>query len=167
MVGRVSVLNSAELRATVFAIKAAPAEIRQSVRAETRTTGAGIWRDSLMHQSSTPMQRALIVNTSRVTVSDQSIRVRAATSKRKATRGGAVPFRDGKAYEFGTDRQKVARYRTRGQGTVRRHTNRAMPAKRRSGYVFYPAVADAAPRILALWVQTTVKVISDALDGKR
>jgi hypothetical protein len=93
----------------------------------------------------------MLAQTARITVSDQSVRVRSASSKRKALSGGATPFEQGKGFEFGSNK-------THG---------RQMPRPRRRGYVFYPALAEMAPRIIALWVQTSVRVVYNALEGKR
>lgn len=91
----------------------------------------------------------MLVATARVKVSDQNVTVTSASSKRKALSGGATPYRMGKAYEFGSRRVPGAK------GT------------NRSGYVFYPAAAKMIPRLLALWSQTTFRVIAEALEGKR
>lgn len=170
MVGQVSVKNSAMLRATIYAIKQAPADIRKDIRAQTRSLGVAIARDAMRGQSATPQQTAVIKSTVKVAASDQNVRVRSAGSKRKAMSGGATPYATGKAFEFGTNQNKLRRYRRSsrngGAHVVNRHTARQMPERRRTGYVFYPAVAEMVPRILALWTQTAVRAIADALDGK-
>jgi hypothetical protein len=150
-VGLVSVRQSAHLRATVLALKAAPKDIRGDVRRETRAVAAPQWTAELHRLSRSPQQTRMLANTARITVSDQSVRVRAAGSKRKALSGGATPYDEGKAFEFGSSK-------TRG---------RQAPRPRRRGYVFYPALATMGPRIIALWVQTAVRVIHNSLEGKR
>lgn len=149
--GLVSVRDSAHLKATVLALKAAPKQIRGDVRRETRAVAAPQWTAEMHRLSHSDQQTRMLANTARITVSDQSVRVRAAGSKRKALSGGAKPYDEGKGFEFGSTRT----------------TGKQMPKPRRRGYVFYPAIATMAPRIIALWVQTAVRVIHNALEGKR
>ena len=150
MVGKVSVLNSRELQATLFAIKAAPADIRKQLRGQTRKIIGHEWEQALRAEPATVQQSRLLVNTARVRVSDQSVQMRSASSSRKVLSGGAVPVRQGKAFEFGS---------SKGHG-------RQLPRPRRGGYIVYPAFAKIAPRALSLWVQTTVRSIAEALEGK-
>lgn len=151
MAAFVSVRQSAHLRATVLALRAAPREIRADVRKQTRLVAVPAWRAALEQQATTVQQSRMLVNTARITVSDQSVRVRSASSKRRVLSGGATPYQHGKAFEFGSNR---------GHG-------RQLPAARRGGYVFYPALAEMAPRIISLWVQTAVRVVYEALEGRR
>ncbi len=145
----VSVRQSAHLKATVLALKAAPASIRRDVRKQTRTVAGPEWMRALEAEATTVQESRMLVATARVQVSDQSVKVTSAGSKRKALSGGATPIGQGKAFEFGS------RY---GHG---------IKPVRRGGYVFYPALAEMAPRIIALWVQTSVRVVHNALEGRR
>jgi hypothetical protein len=170
MVGQVSVLNSPHLKATVFALKAVDKTVRAEVRKQTKAVAGPAWTKAMASEASTVMQTRVLVNTARINVSDQNIRVRSASSKRKVLSGGMVPYDSGRAVEFGGNRNKVTTYRSRRGATrfnVTRHTARQMPRARRQGYVFYPAAAEMVPRILALWTQTTVRVIAEAMEGKR
>jgi hypothetical protein len=146
-----SVKDSAHLRATVLAVKAAPREVRKQVRSQTRAVAAPQWKAALASHARTEAQSRMLVATARITVSDQSVRVRAAGSKRKVLSGGAIPYRLGKAYEFGRKSRKATQ----------------LPPKNRRGYVFYPALAEMSPRIIALWVQTAIRTVYDAIEGKR
>jgi hypothetical protein len=146
-----SVKDSAHLRATVLAVKAAPREVRQQVRAQTRAVAAPQWKQALASKARTEQHTRMLVNTARITVSDQSVRVRSAGAKRKVLSGGATPYRLGKAYEFGRRSRNATQ----------------LPRPNRRGYVFYPALADMAPRIISLWVQTAIRTVYDALEGKR
>ena len=58
--------------------------------------------------------------------------------------------------------------RTRGgkNADVTRRTMRGMPAPRRQGRVVYPAWADTGPRLVSLWVQTIVRTIHNAVEGR-
>jgi hypothetical protein len=147
----VSVKQSAHLRATVLAVKSAGREVRADVRKQTRSVAATQWKSAMAKQSRSVQQTRMLVDTARITVSDQSVRVRSAGSKRRALSGGATPVEQGKAFEFGSNKAH----------------GRQLPKARRRGYVFYPALADMAPRILALWTQTAMRVVYKSLEGKR
>lgn len=147
----VSVRQSAHLKATVLALKAAPKSIRADVRKQTRAVAGPEWMRALEAEATTVQESRMLVATARITVSDQSVKVTSAGSKRKALSGGATPIGQGKAFEFGSNK---------GHG-------RQLPPVRRGGYVFYPALAEMAPRIISLWVQTAVRVVHNALEGRR
>lgn len=167
--GLISVRESRELLATVLAIKASPAELRAQLRAQTRAVAGKEWDAALRSRPASPQQSATLVQGSRVRASDQAIVLVSASSKRKVGRGGLVPFEDGKGFEFGTSGDRVATYRGR-RGSkrfkVKRHATRQLPG-RSTGLVVYPAFAEYAPKILALWVQTTIRTIAESMEGKR
>lgn len=146
----ISVRQSAHLRATVLAIQSAGKDIRRDIRTQTRAVAGPEWKAAIEKRAGSVQQARMIAKTARVAVGDQSVRVRAAGSRRKALSGGATPVEHGKAWEFGS--------RTRSRG---------IPGPRRSGYVFYPALAEMAPRIIALWVQTAIRRVHEALEGRQ
>jgi len=148
-VGLISVRESAHLKATIIALQAVPKDVNLAIRTETRTVGRAAWRDELLKQSATVQQSRMLVETARVAVSGQSVTLTSASSRRKVLSGGATPAGAGKAFEFGS------KY---GHG---------IPPVRRGGYVVYPALADVAPRIISSWVQTTMRLAYDAMEGKR
>lgn len=147
----VSVRQSAQLKATVLALQAAPREIRGDVRKQTRAVAAPEWKAAMERNATTVQQTRMLVATARITTTDMTVRVRSAGSRRKALSGGATPVQYGRAWEFG----------------ARRPHGRQLPRARPSGYVFYPALAEMAPRIISLWVQTAMRVVHNALEGKR
>ena len=149
MVGRVSVLNSRELQAIIYATKAAPRDVAAAVRRATRGAIAPQWSKAVQSRARSVQQTRVIANTSKVRVSDQSVVLTSLSSRRKALSGGLVPIEDGKGFEFGSP------------------TAKQLPPVRKSGYVIYPAFADIVPRALALWVQTVLRVIHESLEGKR
>lgn len=175
MVGPISVLNARELQATLYAIKSAPTEIRKQIRQQTRSMARPEWTDAIKtHARTAPhplLAERTIARTAKITVSDQQVRVRAAGTRRKVTSGGLIPLEYGRAVEFGSGGHKTRTYQSKRKGrtfTVRnRHVNRQLTPRRQRGTTFWPAANDMQPRLLALWVQTTVRTILDALDGKR
>lgn len=169
MVGPISVLNSRELTATVLAIHSAPKEIRKNIRQYTKSEIVLPWTSEITKRagrSPRPHEAVrAIAATSRVQVSDRAVRVTAGASKRAVLSGGLIPFQDARKIEFGSMGQKVTTYNRKGH-KVTRHTDRQLRPLTRKGSVFYPAAGEMQPRLLALWVQTTVRTILDALDGK-
>ena len=149
MVGHVSVLGSRELQAIIFATKAAPKTVAAEVRRATRNAIGPQWSKTTASKARSTQQTRVIVNTSKVRVSDQSVVLTSLSSRRKALSGGLVPVEDGKAFEFGSNY---------GHGH---------PRPRASGYVIYPAFATIVPRALALWTQTVWRVVHESLEGKR
>jgi hypothetical protein len=147
-VGFISVRESAHLKATVIAMQSADREIQSAIRTETRTVGASVWRDELAQRPAIEQQTRMLVNTARVSSSNNGITLTAATQKRPVLSGGGSPIRLGKAYEFGSRK------------------GRGIPPTRRGGYVIYPALADVAPRLISLWAQTVMRIAHDALEGK-
>jgi len=145
--GRVSIEGSRELQAVVVAIKQLDADTRKNIREQTRAVARPEWEKALAKRARWEQDRELIVRTARVTVSDQNVTVTAATQKRKALKGGATPFSEGKSFEFGHP------------------TEKQLPPVVKGGRVFYRAAADMIPRILALWAQTAVRTAAEALEG--
>lgn len=149
MVGRVSVQNNSALLAVVYAMKAAPKDITANVRRETRAVMAPLWTKSLNARASSEQQQRVIVKTSKVRVSDQNVTLTSLSSRRRVLSGGLVPAEDGKGFEFGS------------------HKAKQFPPVKKSGYVIYPAFAEVVPKALSLWVQTVLRGIHEALEGRR
>lgn len=170
MVVRVSIENSVIVQDTVKAINRVPDELRKQIRSQTRDVAGKAWTRALAEHVTLLPQSRLIASSTRIDVTNQNITVRAAYSKRRAMSGGAIPYRDGKAWEFGNRGDKMKTYKSRNrQGTrfdVTRHTTRQTPDFAPHGLVFYPALAQMMPRILALWTQTTVRTVMESLEGR-
>jgi len=59
---------------------------------------------------------------------------------------------------------------TNGAGTTYtqvRNVFAQLDFRRKKGYLFYPAARKAVPRILSLWVQTSVRTLFDLVEGRR
>lgn len=166
---RVSAGSSAVLRATIYALRAMPRELQGQIRRHTKEMIVPEFEKAMNEHANTPLEFAALVATARATVSNQNIKLSAGSVGRPLA-GGLLPKRDAHAVEFGGDHNARATYRARSRkGTsysVTRRTRAQLRPRRRSGYVFFPAVAHIAPRVLALWVQTAVRTISEALEGK-
>lgn len=175
MPGRIDVLNSRELQATVLALRAAPKEVQANVRRYTRELllpefRKGMAERALPHRT----QQRMLVDTARISVSNQNVRMSSATGRRKL-RGGLVPSVHGSAFEFGANPrtrtyERTAPTKGRGKGKrhqVTRNTTAQLPRFRAKGYAFYPTVEALVPRFAALWVQTSIRTVLDAFPGGR
>ena len=171
MVGRLDVLNSRELQAVLLAVRGADKAIQTQIRKHTKDIGQPEWVAALNARNPSRLQHRALVQTARLSVSNQNVRLSSATVGRSLT-GGFNPKTEYAAAEFGADRNKRTTYRAtsvRGRSyTVHnRRSTQQLPRRNRTGYVFYPAAAEIIPRLAALWTQTVVRTFAEALEGKR
>lgn len=164
-----SVKGDDRLQAAVLALKAAPRDVRRIVSDDTRTVMGPVWVGAVNARASTRTDQVIIAKGARIKGGNPPTAV-AATSTRKL-RGGLIPAESFGPFEFGSPaRDTLTTYdrknrKTAGQHRVTRHTRRQLPPAARSGRVAYPAFAEIAPRVVALWVQSIVRAYSQALEG--
>lgn len=167
---RLDVFQSRELLATVLAIKSVDKTLRKINRRETKRIAAPEWRKALAQHADTRLEHRVIVDTAVVSVSDQNVRIQSA-SKGRPLSGGFNPKADYHAVEFGADRAKATTYQRTRKGTRHKVTRRTAvglrPRRWPTGYVFFPTARKFVPRMASLWVQTTVRTIANALEGKQ
>jgi hypothetical protein len=156
------------LRGVVLALKVVEKPVRAEISRETRGTLNPVWRSAVAkHAGASRMDAAVFGKGARIAAGNPARAV--AASSRRALSGGFVPDRDGRALEFGVDRNKESTYPRRGKnGThqVTRHTRRGLPARNRRGRVVYPAFAEFGPRLTSMWVQIVVRNIHKALEER-
>lgn len=166
---RLDVLKSPELLATIYALRSVDKDIQKQVREQTKRVAGPEWRKALAERANTRLEHRVLVDTTVISVSNQNVRVRSA-SKGRALSRGLNPKTDYAPVEFGANpkRQTYTRKSKRG-GThkVTRTVGTGFKRPNRKGYVFYPAAREMIPRLASLWVQTTVRTIAEALEGKR
>lgn len=167
-----SVHGSDELRAAVLALKAADRDLRRDIYARIRETMNPVWRGAVAENLTNHMQALTIAKGVRIAAGNPP-RLMAATSKRrlKGNGGGLIPDQHWAGFEYGGNREAYSTYKRRNPGgtgthTVTRRTQRHLPPRRRSGYVLGPAVAEVAPRLASLFVQSVVRTYMDILDKK-
>lgn len=166
---RIDVTKSRELQAAIFAIRSLDKTIQKLVRQHTKRIAAPEWSKALNRKASTALERAVLANTSVVTVTNQNVRARSASKGRRLS-GGLNPKTDWPGVEFGATAQNATYTRVSPKGTrhrVTRKTGTQLRRRNREGYVFYPAAREMVPRLASLWVQTIVKTIGNALEGKQ
>lgn len=166
---RLDAFKSRELMATILAIKSLDKTVRKINRQQTKRIAAPEWQKALAQNSMTLLENRVLVNTAVVTVSDQNVRIQSA-SKGRPLSGGLNPKTDYHAIEFGADQTRRTTYdRTRkgNRHRVTRHATNGLRPRNPRGYVFFPTARSFIPRMASLWVQTTVRTIANALEGKQ
>lgn len=166
---RIPVGASRELQALLLALRGARKDVTTQVRKHSREVIGPVYRRELAERVSSRLETRVIYDSARASVSNQNIRLTAATSKRRLS-GGLVPARDFGAIEYGMNSTKTSDIVATSSRGKRYSYTRAVGSRfrpnRRQGYVFWPSVANVAPRIVSLWVQTAVRTLGDAIDGK-
>ena len=165
---RISVFGSKELQATILALKTLDKETRKQIRTYTKAMVETEWSKALNAEATTDLERAALVATGRVRVSDQNVTLTSATVGRKLP-GGLLPKRDSAGVEFGASKVETTYQATSRKGrqfNVRRQTRNQLKPRNKTGYVVYPAAAQIIPRIAALWIQTTARTIFDMLERR-
>jgi hypothetical protein len=166
---RLDVKKSRELQAAIFAIRSLDSTLAKFIRQQTKRIAQPEWMRALLRRASTVLEMRVLSQTAVVTVSNQNVRVQSA-SKGRPLSGGLNPKVDYPAVEFGVTPKRTTYERVSPKGNrhrVTRTTGTAMKSRNAKGYVFYPAAREMVPRLAALWVQTVVRTIATAFEGKQ
>lgn len=166
---RLDVTKSRELMATILALRSIDKTLSKMVRQQTKRIAQPEWMRALERRASTALERRVLSATAVVTVSNQNVRVQSA-SKGRPLSGGLSPKAHYAAIEFGATPSPTTYTRRSSKGKthrVTRKTSTGLRPRNAKGYVFYPAAREMVPRIASLWVQTAVKTIANALEGKQ
>lgn len=164
---RIDVRSSRELQALLLSVRRANRETQAEIRKHTKAMLAPAWQKALAEESMTKVENIVLVNTARVTVSNQNVTLKAGGLAKKLS-GGARAFEISKQVEFGAPLKTIKYTGRRGSKTfpVSRTSGRQFRHENKKGWVVYPAAAQIIPRLAALWVQTAVRTFADALDKK-
>jgi len=139
-------------------MRAVDADTRKRVAAELRNAGPDIWNQSVVDGfSRTRMDRAVFRGT--------GVRARANGISLLAATRPTIPGLDPAAVEFG-DPDKTFETYTRSGSRVRRRTQEQLPGPVRKGRVVHRGFKQAIPRVVSLYVQTVVKTIYEAWEGR-
>jgi hypothetical protein len=145
-------------------------ELKNDIRAAQRREALPIWREEMdKRKNVTPLaSRVYKAGTSVRTGANLALVAKGSTKKigPRGVRQNSLLA----AAEFGSASGNYTKYYrvspTGTRHTVTRRTRRGLPAQRRRGYVAVPAATAAASRIASLTIQTTVKKLHDAAEGK-
>lgn len=170
----VSALASREIRAVLLALKQAEPEIRKEINKKSKDVLTDIWRQEIAEQASivggkTQAARfKVLVKTAKVTVGNKGVTLTAATTGRPLA-GGLNPKTQWPGLEFGATKDVRSVEFTSKLGNRYKQTRNVtaqLDPRRKKGYVFFPAARHAVPRILSLWVQTSVKTLHEIVERK-
>ncbi len=152
------------MRVLVEAVRGMDVEVRKQIRSQTKAKTAEVWQDALAHQTTTRLQNRVLVNSSRVSVTDQNVMLKSAQGG-KLSSGVPVSQLAGPA-EFGSAPSKtVTQSSGRGpKNTYSRRLGGAFGAPRRKGKVFFPAAHESISRIGALWIQTAYRTVAETFE---
>lgn len=161
---RISVFESKHLQAVVLAMKGMDRDLAAQVRKATKSITQNEWAGDLAKQSTTDLEDKVLVETARVSVTNQNISLRAGQLNKKLRPGGPPRSTLTPSTEWGSDtNRKITSTSSKGKQYKRRQGANFRP-RNRKGYVTYPAAAKIIPRIASLWVQTTVRAFYEALE---
>lgn len=166
---RLDVLKSRELLATIYALRAIDKTLATQIRRHVKAIGQPEWSKALAERADSKLEHRVLVDTAVLSVSNQNVRLQSA-SKGRALKGGLQPKTQYAPVEYGAAAKKVTYQRRSQKGkthSVTRNTRAPFKAPRRGGHVFGPASKSMVPRFASLFVQTTVKTIANALEGKQ
>ena len=165
---RLDVRQSRELRATIFALRAIDTTLAKQIRQQVKALGTPQWRDELARRATTQLEQRVIADTAVVSVSNQNVRLQSA-GKGRPLSGGLNPKRDYLPIAWGASPSRTTYTRHTKHGTHKVTRNTHAPFKRplRGGYVFRPAAEAMVSRFASLFVQTTVRTIATALEGRK
>lgn len=166
---RVPAGSSRQLQAVILALKNTERTIQADIRKATQTMAQPEWQKALEAEASTPLQQRFLAQTGRVRVSNRGVTLVAGGLSRKASGGISTDY--SRVIEFGANRNAVETYTgrsPRGKSyRVKRHTQRQLSwSSRGKGLVVYPAATPLVGRFVSLWVQTTVRRLHLAAEGK-
>lgn len=165
---RLDVFQSPELLATIYALRAIDKTIQAQVRKATKTVAEPEWKKALAERANTRVEHRVLVDTARISVSNQNVRAQSANVGRPL-KGGLNPKVHYPAVEFGIKNKKSTysrKSRKGGTHKVTRTIGTGLPNPRRQG-PFWGSTSEMIPRLARLWVQTTVRTIATALEGKQ
>jgi hypothetical protein len=164
----IDVQGSRELQAVILSLKGMDATLRKRIYAEQRGKIVPEWTEALASRANTSLESRVMLTGARVKLSPERVTLVAANSNKKLS-GGATVSQLAKAVEFGGKSrvQTIARRKKNGgTATYKRRVNTQFKGPRRQGYVAYNVAAEMAPRFASLYVQTAVKTMYDAFEGK-
>jgi hypothetical protein len=172
---RIDVHSSRQLQAVVLAVRAASNEISKQYRQSLKAMTDAAWSEEIRGRIGSRLESRVVLETARTRVSDQNVQLSVGTvgralSKRTGGAGGVRPVDVLRATEFGGS-QRFSDYDRRSRRgrrhDVHRRTLTGFGPHNPKGNAVYPALGAIVPRVASLMVQTCVRTLQDAFEGKR
>lgn len=164
---RIDVRSSRELQALILSVRQAEKDVQREIRQRTKPVIETEWKKALAQEATTRLEHRVLVESARVTVSNQNVKLKAGQLAKRLSGGGRV-HEIAKQVEFGATPRRVEYTGRRGGKTfpVKRRTGSQFKPENRKGHVVYPAAARIIPRLAALWAQTAVRTFHEALEKR-
>lgn len=156
-----------EIRAVVVGLSLVDREFSKAFRTDARKRIEPAWKNALEQSRPNRLQRHVLVATSKVAVTDRSIRLRSGASGKLSS--GDSNAEIARAVEFGQAQNFRSRYKRRnesgsGTHTVVRRTAIPVGQRKPTGKVVYPALERFVPEAGAIAADTFADVVRDALN---
>lgn len=165
---KVDVTASRELHAVIVALKLIGPNFSKLFRTEAVKELAPAWKAELEKSRPNRLQRHVLVATSRVTVSDRQIRLKAGTVGKLPS--GTPNAEVARAVEFGQSPAFRSRYRRRSEKgrehTVVRRTAIPVGPRKPTGKVVYPALERFVERAAEVAVDVFTKALQRTIRGE-
>jgi hypothetical protein len=129
--------DSPELQAALLSVRQAGSDIRSDINKDARSQLKPEWNAQLVQKADTLLERRALIPGARVTFGRNNVTVVGAASRRPLS-GGLIPDLNFAGIEWGSDRLRQFRRRSR------------------KGYVVGPAAGEFGARAVAVWVHTIV-----------
>lgn len=166
----VTVWDSKELQATIIALKIVGKDLRKDILKQTRELILNDWDTAVADEISTVggdiYGTRLTMRNTRVKVGTQGFTLQAATRGTKATSGGLISSKQYYLAEFGADKKVVPVNGRRGATTYqyKRTVNTGFQRRVKNGRYAFKAAGKIMNRALALYTQTTIKMVYEAFE---
>jgi hypothetical protein len=145
-----------DLRALAEMFRDADRETQRAMRKASAQV-APILKQAAMRRAHDDVSRKIAAS-GKVTPSRKGLK---ATFGASGKHGSAKLSELTRPWEFGGNRERFDTYRRKGHRVARR-TQRQIPAKAPDGRFLYPALADAAPKVVGAWVRAALGVLTNA-----
>lgn len=147
-----------------------PKELKSDIRRVQRAESLPIWREEVNSRKDiTPIASRVYKSGITVRTGANLVLEAKGSSKKIGSRGIPQNALMGAA-EFGSKPNNYTKYYRQAPNgqrhTITRRTRRGLPQHRRDGYVVIPASKAAVSRIQSLTIQTVVRKIHDAAEGR-
>ena len=148
MAGRIDIIKSPEWVGAIAAMRVIDRSFAAAIRKYTKAMAEPEMKQAVRKRVRSKMQERVISSTTTVAVSSSNVKMRAG-GKGRPLSGGLTMSAAAPPAEFGSIKFKQFGPRSR------------------TGKTFYPAAKAMTPRLASLWVQTVVKTVALALEGKQ
>lgn len=164
---KIDVTAHRELRAVIVGLSLIEREFGKAFRTEARKRIEPEWKKALDQSHPNRLQRHVLVATSKVSVTDRAIRLKAGASGKLSK--GSTNAEIARAVEFGQSPAFRTRYKRRNESgsgfhTVTRRTAIPVGPRAPKGKVVYPALERFVPEAAAIAADTFADVVRDALN---